>query len=148
MPSSDQMLHPPRLAPIFAASPSAPGTPVHSIQTVRRKAAGHSGPLTKILVANRGVSPPTASSKSPNLTRPTPRKSRSVFFVRPMNWLCIQLPSILLKIASLLIVKRSVRFSFIHHVQIISRTRICRRMRLTKWGRVSHQLRRISLRTT
>ncbi|KAF9648897.1 pyruvate carboxylase [Thelephora ganbajun] len=48
------MLHPPRLAPIFAASPSAPGTPVHSIQTVRRKAAGHSGPLTKILVANRG----------------------------------------------------------------------------------------------
>ena len=30
---------------------------MHSIQTVRRKAAGHSGPLTKILVANRGVSP-------------------------------------------------------------------------------------------
>lgn len=27
---------------------------MHSIQTVRRKAAGHSGPLTKILVANRG----------------------------------------------------------------------------------------------
>jgi pyruvate carboxylase len=52
--SSSQMLHPPRLAPIFATSPSAPGTPVHSIQTVRRKAAGHSGPLTKILVANRG----------------------------------------------------------------------------------------------
>jgi len=58
MPSS-QILHPPRLAPIFATSPSAPGTPVHSIQTVRRKAAGHSGPLTKILVANRGVSPRT-----------------------------------------------------------------------------------------
>jgi pyruvate carboxylase len=53
--TSNQMLHPPRLAPIFATSPSAPGTPVHSIQTVRRKAAGHSGPLTKILVANRGV---------------------------------------------------------------------------------------------
>ncbi|TFY72302.1 hypothetical protein EVG20_g701 [Dentipellis fragilis] len=47
-------LHPPRLAPIFAVTPSAPGTPVHSIQTMRRKAAGHSGPLTKILVANRG----------------------------------------------------------------------------------------------
>lgn len=40
---------------MFAGSPSAPGTPVHSIQTMRRKAAGHSGPLTKILVANRGV---------------------------------------------------------------------------------------------
>ncbi|KAK7449718.1 pyruvate carboxylase [Stygiomarasmius scandens] len=39
---------------MFANSPSAPGTPVHSIQTMRRKAAGHSGPLTKILVANRG----------------------------------------------------------------------------------------------
>ncbi|KAF9048277.1 pyruvate carboxylase [Hymenopellis radicata] len=47
-------LHPPRLAAMFAASPSAPGTPVHSIQTMRRKAAGHGGPLTKILVANRG----------------------------------------------------------------------------------------------
>ncbi|KAH9967329.1 pyruvate carboxylase [Russula dissimulans] len=47
-------LHPPRLASIFATTPSAPGTPVHSIQTMRRKAAGHSGPLTKILVANRG----------------------------------------------------------------------------------------------
>lgn len=40
---------------MFAGTPSAPGTPVHSIQTMRRKAAGHSGPLTKILVANRGV---------------------------------------------------------------------------------------------
>ncbi|KAI0296007.1 pyruvate carboxylase [Russula brevipes] len=47
-------LHPPRLASIFAATPSAPGTPVHSIQTMRRKSAGHGGPLTKILVANRG----------------------------------------------------------------------------------------------
>ncbi|KAL1712306.1 carbamoyl-phosphate synthase L chain, ATP binding domain-containing protein [Schizophyllum commune] len=47
-------LHPPRLGPLFAGTPSAPGTPVHSIQTMRRKAAGHSGPLTKILVANRG----------------------------------------------------------------------------------------------
>lgn len=36
-------------------SPSASSTPVHSIQTIRRKAAGHHGPLTKILVANRGV---------------------------------------------------------------------------------------------
>ncbi|KAF8169919.1 hypothetical protein K438DRAFT_1983055 [Mycena galopus ATCC 62051] len=34
--------------------PSAPGTPVHSIQSMRRKGAGHSGPLPKILVANRG----------------------------------------------------------------------------------------------
>lgn len=56
MAADSQSLHPPRLAPIFAVSPSAPGTPVHSIQTMRRKAAGHSGPLTKILVANRGVS--------------------------------------------------------------------------------------------
>ena len=48
-------LHPPRLAPLFAVTPSAPGTPVHSIQTMRRKSAGHGGPLTKILVANRGV---------------------------------------------------------------------------------------------
>ena len=48
-------LHPPRLASIFARTPSAPGTPVHSIQTLRRKAAGHGGPLTKILAANRGV---------------------------------------------------------------------------------------------
>jgi len=47
-------LHPQRIAHIFAGSPSAPGTPVHSIQTMRRKAAGHGGPLTKILVANRG----------------------------------------------------------------------------------------------
>lgn len=54
MPGDTATLHPPRLAAIFAGSPSAPGTPVHSIQTMRRKAAGHSGPLTKILVANRG----------------------------------------------------------------------------------------------
>ncbi|KAK7056179.1 pyruvate carboxylase [Paramarasmius palmivorus] len=54
MSSDMSTLHPPRLAPLFAGSPSAPGTPVHSIQTMRRKAAGHGGPLTKILVANRG----------------------------------------------------------------------------------------------
>ncbi|KIK07732.1 hypothetical protein K443DRAFT_672996 [Laccaria amethystina LaAM-08-1] len=54
MASQSASLHPARLAPIFATSPSAPGTPVHSIQTMRRKAAGHGGPLTKILVANRG----------------------------------------------------------------------------------------------
>ena len=53
--ASSATLHPPRLAAMFAGTPSAPGTPVHSIQTMRRKAAGHSGPLTKILVANRGV---------------------------------------------------------------------------------------------
>ncbi|KDQ19172.1 hypothetical protein BOTBODRAFT_28656 [Botryobasidium botryosum FD-172 SS1] len=35
-------------------TPSLPGTPVHSIQSIRRKSAGHQGPLTKILVANRG----------------------------------------------------------------------------------------------
>ncbi|KAF8316749.1 pyruvate carboxylase [Clavulina sp. PMI_390] len=35
-------------------SVSLPGTPIHSIQTVRRRIAGHHGPLTKILVANRG----------------------------------------------------------------------------------------------
>ncbi|KAJ2915461.1 hypothetical protein MD484_g4955, partial [Candolleomyces efflorescens] len=51
---SDASLHPPRLAHTFIGTPSAPGTPVHSIQTMRRKAAGHGGPLTKILVANRG----------------------------------------------------------------------------------------------
>ncbi|KAF8899647.1 pyruvate carboxylase [Gymnopilus junonius] len=54
MASQTSTLHPPRLAGLFAGSPSAPGTPVHSIQTMRRKAAGHGGPLTKILVANRG----------------------------------------------------------------------------------------------
>ncbi|KXN89374.1 Pyruvate carboxylase [Leucoagaricus sp. SymC.cos] len=47
-------LHPPRLAPMFATTPSVQGTPVHNIQTMRRKSAGHGGPLTKILVANRG----------------------------------------------------------------------------------------------
>ncbi|KAG8904341.1 pyruvate carboxylase [Tulasnella sp. 403] len=43
-------------APAQPGTPGAslPGTPVHSIHTMRRKAAGHSGPLTKILVANRG----------------------------------------------------------------------------------------------
>ncbi|KAG8874072.1 pyruvate carboxylase [Tulasnella sp. 331] len=42
------------LAPA-ASVPTSPGvTPVHSINTMRRKSAGHSGPLTKILVANRG----------------------------------------------------------------------------------------------
>ncbi|KIJ32096.1 hypothetical protein M422DRAFT_214108 [Sphaerobolus stellatus SS14] len=35
-------------------TPSAGSTPVHSINTIRRKDAGHHGPLTKILVANRG----------------------------------------------------------------------------------------------
>ncbi|KIK48122.1 hypothetical protein CY34DRAFT_20961 [Suillus luteus UH-Slu-Lm8-n1] len=55
MATSTQLpLHPPRLAHTFVGTPSAPGTPVHSIQTMRRKSAGHSGPLTKILVANRG----------------------------------------------------------------------------------------------
>ncbi|KAF9517764.1 hypothetical protein BS47DRAFT_1371222 [Hydnum rufescens UP504] len=47
------------LNPHYGQSPgpgsvSLPGTPVHSIQTIRRRVAGHHGPLTKILVANRG----------------------------------------------------------------------------------------------
>ena len=58
MTSTEDTLHPPRLAHTFVTTPSAPGTPVHSIQTMRRKAAGHQGPLTKILVANRGVRRP------------------------------------------------------------------------------------------
>ena len=41
-------------------SVSLPSTPVHSIQTIRRRVAGHHGPLTKILVANRGVRRPPA----------------------------------------------------------------------------------------
>ena len=44
----------------------------------------------------------------------TPRKSRFEFSVQPMNWLCIQSLSIPLKIASLLIVKRSVPLSFLY----------------------------------
>ncbi|KAH7105810.1 pyruvate carboxylase [Auriculariales sp. MPI-PUGE-AT-0066] len=54
MSQATQSLYPPRLAGTFMTTPSLPGTPVHSIQTIRRKAAGHQGPLTKILVANRG----------------------------------------------------------------------------------------------
>lgn len=53
--TSTTTLHPPRLAPMFAGTPSLPGTPVHSIHSMRRKTAAHGGPLTKILVANRGV---------------------------------------------------------------------------------------------
>lgn len=56
MSTDEQSLHPARLADMFDKTPSIPGTPVHSIQTVRRAAAKHDGPLTKILVANRGVS--------------------------------------------------------------------------------------------
>ncbi|KAG8989637.1 pyruvate carboxylase [Tulasnella sp. JGI-2019a] len=43
----------PQPAPSVTASPGV--TPIHSINTMRRKSAGHSGPLTKILVANRGA---------------------------------------------------------------------------------------------
>ena len=147
MPSS-QMLHPPRLAPIFATSPSAPGTPVHSIQTVRRKAAGHSGPLTKILVANRGVSP----HSTPEMVQPNwihPRKLRFEFFVRPMNWLCTPLLSILSKIAYLPIAKRSAYLLlFICKVHFNPRMKTFRRMRLIKWGRASLQLRHTSPRMT
>ncbi|GFZ47280.1 pyruvate carboxylase [Saitozyma sp. JCM 24511] len=35
-------------------TPSSPGTPIHSIQGLRKKQAGTSGPLKKVLVANRG----------------------------------------------------------------------------------------------
>ncbi|KLO19030.1 pyruvate carboxylase [Schizopora paradoxa] len=52
--TSTDTLHPPRLANLFAVTPSAPGTQVHSINSMRRKTAGHGGPLAKILVANRG----------------------------------------------------------------------------------------------
>ena len=38
-----------------AESSRSPGTPGQSIQGLRRHAAGHKGPLKKILVANRGV---------------------------------------------------------------------------------------------
>lgn len=55
-PKELETLHPPRLGPIFDGSPSVPSTPVYSIQTMRGKGAGRSGPLTKLLVANRGVS--------------------------------------------------------------------------------------------
>ncbi|TYJ59072.1 pyruvate carboxylase [Cryptococcus floricola] len=36
------------------SAPTAPGTPVHTIHGLRKKQAGHSGPLKKVLVANRG----------------------------------------------------------------------------------------------
>jgi len=147
MPSS-QMLHPPRLAPIFATSPSAPGTPVHSIQTVRRKAAGHSGPLTKILVANRGVSP-SGTPETGQLNGIYPRKLRFAFFVRPMSWLCTPLLSILLKIAYPPIAKRSAYLLFfIGKINFNPRMQTYRRMRLIKWGRASLQLRHTSPRMT
>ncbi|CED82614.1 pyruvate carboxylase [Phaffia rhodozyma] len=37
-----------------ASMPSTPGTPSHTIQNIRKKAAGHGGPLKKLMVANRG----------------------------------------------------------------------------------------------
>ena len=142
------MLHPPRLAPIFATSPSAPGTPVHSIQTVRRKAAGHSGPLTKILVANRGVSPPQRS-RTVQLNWIYPRKSRFAFFVRLMSWLCTPLLSIPSKIAYLLIARRSAYLVlFTRKAHFDPRMQTCRRMRLIKWGRASLRLRLTSHRMT
>jgi hypothetical protein len=119
--ADSETLHPPRLAPIFANTPSAPGTPVHSIQTIRRKSAGHSGPLTKILVANRGVSiisiPDLIISPISNIIGSCIhthraythcRKSPSVFSVLPMNWQCTQSRFTPLRIACLPIVKRSV----------------------------------------
>lgn len=78
-------LHPPRLAGTFAGTPSAPGTPVHSIQSMRRKAAGHSGPLTKILVANRGVHFNFFFKFIPPLKNLMVRKSLSVYSELLMN---------------------------------------------------------------
>ncbi|GJJ11273.1 hypothetical protein Clacol_005505 [Clathrus columnatus] len=46
------------LLPIFPLTPddrSPTSSPLHSIHAIRRKAAGHFGPLTKVLVANRGA---------------------------------------------------------------------------------------------
>ena len=108
-----QSLHPPRLAPIFAGTPSAPGTPVHSIQTMRRKSAGHSGPLTKILVANRGVR--VSSLLEVYLSSSDPldasfyvdtRKSLFVSSVPPTSSRCTPSRSTRSRIVSLLTVKR------------------------------------------
>lgn len=101
-------------------SVSLPGTPVHSIQTVRRRIAGHHGPLTKILVANRGVrhSNQILSVLSLMLTienlKPImlvralaiTRKLRFASSERRMNSRCIQLLFTHTKIDSLLIDKR------------------------------------------
>ncbi|KAG8693483.1 pyruvate carboxylase [Ceratobasidium sp. 395] len=46
------LLHNPKSA--LGGIASVPGTPIHTIQSMRRKGAGHHGPLTKLLVANRG----------------------------------------------------------------------------------------------
>lgn len=108
MTSPHSSLHPARLAGLFAGSPSAPGTPVHSIQTMRRKAAGHGGPLTKILVANRGVSPSSVIvyNRLSNLFHVASRKSQSVSSELPMNWRCTQSRSTLTRIVYLPIAKR------------------------------------------
>lgn len=102
-PAATSTLHPPRLASIFAVTPSAPGTPVHSIQTMRRKAAGHQGPLTKILVANRGVRRPIYFPWWYVFTHPpwrAPRKSPSVCSVLPTNSRCTPSLSFPLRIGS------------------------------------------------
>lgn len=100
---------------MFAVTPSAPGTPVHSIQTMRRKSAGHSGPLPKILVANRGVSPFFSSLMLVTLTSRRwmcslslifHRKLLSVSFVLHTSLRCIQLPFTPSRIVSQLIVRR------------------------------------------
>ena len=115
MSNEEQTLHPARLAPMFDRTPSIPGTPVHSIQTVRRAAAKHDGPLTKILVANRGVSmhilpvlrlrhsqlmpvasPHRLSEMNGHLTSPLnhPRKLLFEYSELLMNLLCTPLLSI------------------------------------------------------
>jgi hypothetical protein len=107
MATSTQLpLHPPRLAHTFVGTPSAPGTPVHSIQTMRRKSAGHSGPLTKILVANRGVRFDPFIWVSPSLRYLIYRKSLSESSVPLMSSLCTPSRSTRMRIVSRLIVRR------------------------------------------
>jgi hypothetical protein len=72
---------------------------------MRRKSAGHSGPLTKILVANRGVSP-SKILVYPASNDGHDRKLLYVFSGQPMSWPCTQSQFTLLKIVYLLIVKR------------------------------------------
>ena len=141
--SSSATLHPPRLAAIFAGSPSAPGTPVHSIQTMRRKAAGHAGPLTKILVANRGVSTISPSVMSISLIRYYPRymrlrKSPFVSSERLTSWPCTLSRSTHMRIDYLLIVKRFHVFGYCSFITILISLPQSP-MKLIKWAKASPQ---------
>jgi pyruvate carboxylase len=86
-------------------SPSASSTPVHSIQTLRRKSAGHHGPLTKILVANRGVRHHNEQESKPSTDRLS-RKSLSEYSEPPMSWQCTPSLSSRMRIACRLTDKR------------------------------------------